>query len=47
MLVDYRCVDVDRGMVFSYIGKLMVLSEVCFYVGKEIFKEWVEFSRFF
>lgn len=45
MLVDYRCVDADRGMVLSYTGKPMALSEACPHVEKETLKEWAEFSR--
>lgn len=45
MLVDYRCVDADRGMVLSYTGKPMTISESCPHVDKETLQEWAEFSK--
>lgn len=45
MLVDYRCVDADRGMVVSYTGKPMPLGESCPHVDKETLQEWAEFSK--
>lgn len=45
MLVDYRCVDADRGMVVSYTGKPMPLAESCPHVDKETLQEWAEFSK--
>lgn len=45
MLVDYRCLDPDRGMYLSYTGKPMSMSESCPHTDIESLKQWGEFCR--